>query len=75
MKRWKNTKNIGKHFISDIAEAGAENNKMIFILNSILTQGTNPVVNISFIMSSQFNHKFTMIACTRIMKHFLEANV
>jgi hypothetical protein len=44
MKRWKNNKNIGKHFISDIAEAGAENNKMIFILNSILTQGTNPVV-------------------------------
>jgi hypothetical protein len=23
MKRWKNTKNIGKHFIPDIVEAGA----------------------------------------------------
>jgi hypothetical protein len=28
--------------------------------NSILTQGTNPDINISFIMSSQFNHKFTV---------------
>ena len=33
---------------------------MKFILNSNFTQGANPVVNISFIMSSQFNHKFTV---------------
>jgi hypothetical protein len=33
---------------------------MIFILNSIFTQGTTPVINISFIMSSQFNHKFSV---------------
>jgi hypothetical protein len=40
MKRWKNTKNIDKHFIPDIVEAGAYNNKMKFILNFIFTQGT-----------------------------------